>query len=108
MIIINEVASNYDSTSQENMPERTVVSTMKLGNSKTAPKRKLTYSTRRNKQTRRRKCDIVVGKPGPTAEAKQLLEPLQAFDCYFTPELQGKVVSFINKRIVSTLKTQKA
>ena len=103
-----EVASNYDDTSQENMPERTVVSTIKLGTSKTAPKRTLTYSTKRNTQTRRSKCDMIVGKPGPTTEAKQLLEPLQAFDYYFTPELQRKVVSFVNKKIVSTLKTQKA
>lgn len=103
-----EVISNYDSANQEQMPERIVVSSIKLGTTKTAPKRTLIYSTKRNTQTRRSKCDMIVGKPGPTTEAKELLEPLQAFDYYFTPELQRKVVSFVNKKIVSTLQTQKA
>ena len=56
-----EVISNYDSANQEQMPERIVVSSIKLGTTKTAPKRTLIYSTKRNTQTRRSKCDMIVG-----------------------------------------------
>jgi hypothetical protein len=101
-----EIEGNYDSTSQEHMPERVVTSTIKLGTTKDALKRKMLFSTKRNKNTRRSRCDLIIGEPGPTAEAKGITEPLEAFDYYFPQSLQTKIVSFVNKRIVSTLQSQ--
>ena len=101
-----EEKSSYDSTSQENTPERTVTVVIKPGHSEDRPRRTLHYSTKRHSGKERRNCVMMVGKPGPTDEVKEIVEPLQAFDYYFPPELQEKLVSFVNKRIVATLKQQ--
>ena len=99
-----EKEENYDSARQDAWAEKTVSSVIKDGVKKNATVRSFQFSTKKKKQVRRSQCDIVVGKPGPTSEAKSIVEPEQAFDYYFPPELQSTMVSFANKRIVNTLR----
>ena len=101
-----EVVSNYESTCQKEHPERELSATIKQGTTKNAPVRTLHFSTKTNTKVRRSECDMIVGKPGPTKEVQHLVEPLQGFDYFFPAELQTKLVSFVNKRIVSTLQSQ--
>lgn len=101
-----EKEENYESACQDNSNEKTVTSVIKEAGKKDGKVRTLHFSTKKKKQVRRSKCDIVIGKPGPTMEAKSLVKPEQAFDYYFPSELQKKLVSFINKRIVHTLRKE--
>lgn len=101
-----EVVSNYESSSQQDLPEKTLTTVIKLSTAKNAPTRTLNFSTKTKTKVRRSECDMIVGKPGPTKEVQHIVKPLQGFDYYFQPELQLKLVSFVNKRIVATLQSQ--
>ena len=100
-----ENPSNYDLKSQEHLPESVVKAVIRQGKGRNAPTRTLTFSTKRNTNTRRSLCDFVVGAPGPRDESKTITEPLDGFDYFFPRFLQMKIVSFVNERILSTLKS---